>query len=145
MSEPYGMDESEESKEIVGRILGALYASHPAEPWNGPELVYGRGFTITDREEGLYWDAIEYLFDNDCIAIPQDAFLRLRDEAYDALGKPNPLKPEQTLGSGLAELAESTGQAVARQDVDALVSSTLEILPSRPARGWSRFWKWFSA
>lgn len=118
----------EEFKEVAGKILGKLYSTHPIAQWDGPELIYGEGVEITNHQEGVYFETIEYLYENGYISKPQDAFLRLKDKGYEALQMPHPLKPEQSLGSSLATWVKSAGSSVTKDSLSEVASGALKAL-----------------
>lgn len=123
----------ENFKLVAGKILGVLYASHPIAQWDDASLIYDDD--VTDEEQVFYSETVEYLYENGYLTKPQTGFIRLRDKGYDALSKPNPLKPTQSFGSSLADWTKSTGSSVAKDGISELASGALKALFSTFSSG----------
>lgn len=110
MSEP---DNIVQFKEMVGRIIGSLYASHPQpQPWNS-FIVFG-DIPPNNDDEDLFEDTLTYLIDNGYITKRPDYTVRLNERSYHLLQKENPLDPKETMGASLARWATGTASDSAR-------------------------------
>lgn len=124
MNEPENI---KQFKEMSAVILGTLYATHPIAQWYDAETFLSEKTTPNNTEE-LFIEAANFLIENGYIVLVQKGFLRLRDKGYEALNKPNPLNPKQSVGSGLATWVKGTASDISKDSISKLVTHTLQSL-----------------
>lgn len=113
-------------KEMAGRILGHLYATHPT-----PEVFSSDNFfdaPLEGDEADLFDDTVMYLLENGYLTESQKGVIRLRDKGYEVLNQPNPLQAKETLGSSLSNWAKSTASTVSKDGISELTASALKAL-----------------
>lgn len=113
-------------KEMAGRILGHLYATHPT-----PEVFSSDNFfddPLEEDEADLFDDTVMYLLENGYLTETQNGVIRLRDKGYEILNKPNPLQTNETLGSSLAKWVKGTATSVATDSISKLAAGALSAL-----------------
>lgn len=130
MSEPENI---KRFQNVSAQILGTLYATHPVAQWDEASLIYGDD--VTDDNEALFSETVEYLYENGYITKPQAGFIRLRDKGYEALNKPNPLNKKQSLGSGLAAWSKGAASDISKDNLSKLASYALQSLFSALSPG----------
>ncbi|KFI24376.1 hypothetical protein CG51_18165 [Haematobacter missouriensis] len=120
-------------KDMAGRLLGALYATHPESQFADASLIFGDD-EPSGADQNLFDDTVGYLVENGYLTSipPQD--IRLNDRSFDVLQKPNPITPQESIGSSLATWAADTtseiGRGVAAQAAGAALSLLYSVIKS---------------
>lgn len=103
-------------QEMAGRILGALYATHPIAQWGESDLLSPNP-PISDEDQELFDETLQYLVENGYVRHRNDNYVRLLDKAYEALNETNPLLPQKSLGAALADWSKETASGIGRDTV----------------------------
>lgn len=125
MAEPENI---EQFKVMAGRILAALYSTHPRAQDFDPSLVFGGNVVPDTDDEELFEETVNSLVENGYIIIVQKGYLRLLDKAYETLQKPNPLDPKKSIGSTLVGWAKDATTKAAKDASSKIVAAALTML-----------------